>query len=170
MVDWDVIFFNEGLHSLFPRTNVSDASGKAWADTLFNFTKVLAQPSNGVAPTLIYDKMTPYMPAPWCTPGAGATTVEDLNELAVAAVTRAGVASVHDSYGVIFSACGGKLYTNCSLCDQEGAYACPAYRALGGFCGYHYVAPGWELLANSTAAAIRSALAQRRAPPPPTPQ
>ena len=166
VVPWDVIFFNEGLHSLFPRTNVSDASGKLWADTLFNFTQVLAQPSNGVTPTLIYDKMTPFMPAHWCNPGAGATTVEDLNELAAATVARAGVTAVHDSYSVIFSACGGALYYNCSLCDKEAAYACPAYRALGGFCGYHYVAPGWELLANSTAAAIRGALAQRRAAAP----
>ena len=83
-----------------------------------------------------------------------------------ATVARAGVTAVHDSYSVIFSACGGALYYNCSLCDNEAAYACPAYRALGGFCGYHYVAPGWELLANSTAAAIRGALAQRRAAAP----
>ena len=116
-VPWDVIFFNEGLHSLFPRTNVSDSSGQRWADTLFNFTRVLAAPFSGVTPTLIYDRMTPYMPAHWCNPGAGATTVEDLNELAVATVTRAGVTHLHDSYSVIFQACGGKLYTNCSLCE-----------------------------------------------------
>ena len=162
VVPWDVIFFNEGLHSLYPRTNVSDASGAKWAGTLYNFSKVLATPTGGVAPTLIYDEMTPYMPAHWCNPDAGKTTVEDLNALAVATVTRAGVAHFHDSYDVILSACGGKLYTNCSLCDNEAVYACEEYRALGGFCGFHYVAEGWAYLVNSTAEAIRAVLAERR--------
>ena len=163
VVDWDVIFYNEGLHSLYPRTNVSDASGEAFAGVLRNFTRVLQLPSHGKAPTLIYDTMTPYMPAHWCNPGAGRTTVEDLNALAVATVTGAGVARLHDSYALVLSACGGKLYTNCTLCDNESQGACPAYAAAGGVCGFHYVQAGWDLLASSTAAAIRAALAQRRA-------
>jgi hypothetical protein len=163
IVPWDVIFFNEGLHSLYPRTNISDASGEKWAGALYNWTRVLAAPADGVTPSLIYDRMTPYMPAHWCNPGAGATTVEDLNNLAVATVARAGVAHFHDSYSVIFEACGGALYANCSLCDNEAAYACPAFREAGGFCGYHYVPAGWDVLAKSTAAEISAVLAQRRA-------
>jgi hypothetical protein len=64
------------------------------------------------------------------------------------------------SYSVITSHCGA-VYNNCSWCDNEAQYQCPAYVAAGGFCGFHYVTPGWEALGNSTATVIRTALAQR---------
>ena len=158
-INWDVIVYNEGLHSLWPRTNVSDASGAAYAGALTNWTRVLQLASGGITPTLIYATMTPMMEAHWCNPpGAPQTTVEDLNALSVATVQAAGVTRILDQYVVVTGVCG-KLYSNCSLCDNESQYACPAYKAAGGQCGYHYVEAGWDLLANATVAAIRSALA-----------
>ena len=44
-----VIFFNEGLHSLWPRVNTTDASGAAWAAVLANWTDVLRLPGPGGA-------------------------------------------------------------------------------------------------------------------------
>ncbi len=70
VVPWDVIHFNEGLHSLWPRTNTTDGSGVAWAGALANWTRVLGTaPGPGVpAPTLVYATMTPMMAAHWCVP------------------------------------------------------------------------------------------------------
>jgi hypothetical protein len=162
VIAWDLILFNEGLHSLWPRTNVSDASGAAFAQALANWTAVLALPWNGVTPTLVYSTMTPMMEAHYCNPpGPPQSTVEDLNSLAIATVKAAGVARILDAYSVITRVCGD-LYVNCSLCDDEAQYACPAYREMGGQCMFHYVAEGWELLANATAGAIRGALAETR--------
>lgn len=62
-IHWDVIVFNEGLHSLWPRTNVSDASGAAYAGALKNWTQVLQLPSGGITPTLVYATMTCAIPA-----------------------------------------------------------------------------------------------------------
>lgn len=56
VIEWDVINFNEGLHSLWPRTNVTDASGALFAADLYNWTKVLSLPGpSGRAPTLRCD-------------------------------------------------------------------------------------------------------------------
>ena len=171
VVPWDVIHFNEGLHSLWPRTNVSSSGGNtpsasAYAGVLANWTKVLAQPTAGVTPTLIYASMSPMMQAHWCNPpGDAQNTVELLNALAVRTVRAAGVTRIHDAYAEVKAACapGGGNYANCSLCDNEGQYACPAYRAAGGICGYHFSSAGWQLMAEGTVAAIRAALAERRA-------
>lgn len=73
----------------------------------------------------------------------------------------AGVSLIEDRYAVVTGFCG-TLYNNCTWCDNEAQYQCPAYVEAGGFCGFHYVTPGWEALANSTAAAVRAALASRR--------
>jgi len=168
-IAWDVIHFNEGLHSLWPRTNVSSTGGDTpssteWAGQLANWTKVLALPVAGVAPTLIYATMSPMMAAHWCNPpGDPQNTVELLNELAVKTVRETGVTHIHDAYASIKAACApaGGNYANCSLCDNEAQYACPEYRAAGGICGFHFSPPGWELMANGTVAAIRAALAER---------
>lgn len=164
VIDWDLIHFNEGLHSLWPRTNISDASGVAFAGALANWTRVLASPGpSGVAPTLIYATMTPMMEAHYCNPpGPPQSTVEDLNALAVKTVQAQGVTLIHDLYSVVTGFCGPK-YFNCSICDNESAYACPSYAKMGGICGFHYTEAGWELLANSTATVIRESLHKRRA-------
>jgi len=163
-IPFDVIHFNEGLHSLWPRTNTTDASGALYAAQLRNWTAVLAAPYNGVTPSLIYATMTPMMAAHWCNPpGDPQNTVELLNALAVRTVQAAGVTHIHDAYTTIRNACGGALYSNCSLCDNESMYACDAYKAAGGICGFHFSSQGWEVLANSTANSIRAVLAERRA-------
>lgn len=41
-INWDVIVYNEGLHSLWPRVNTS-VELEAWAAQLTNWTAVLAQ-------------------------------------------------------------------------------------------------------------------------------
>ena len=41
-IPWDVIVFNEGLHSLWPRVNTTTEL-VTWTEQLFNWTKVLAQ-------------------------------------------------------------------------------------------------------------------------------
>ena len=169
-IAWDVIHFNEGLHSLWPRTIVSSTGGyspsaAAYAAGLANWTRVLQAPVAGVTPTLIYATMTPMMAAHWCNPpGDAQNTVELLNALAVRTVTAAGVTRTHDAYAAVKAACSpsGANYANCSLCDNESEYTCDAYRAAGGICGFHFSSPGWELMANSTVAAIRAALADRR--------
>jgi len=159
-VGFDVIHFNEGLHSLYPRVNTTDASGALWAQILANWTDVLKLGSP--PPSLIYATMTPMMEQRACNPpGVPAHNVEALNALAVETVTAKGV-PVHDLYGLIFGACGGKDYVACPLCDNETQYACEAYQREGGICMFHYVTQGWELLANSTVTAIREALKARR--------
>lgn len=107
--------------------------------------------------------MTPMMAQRVCNPpGVPAHNVEALNALALATVRAKGV-PVNDLYDVIYSACGSHDYTNCSLCDNEANNFCPEYTTAGGRCGFHYVSQGYELLANSTVAAIRAALVARRA-------
>lgn len=159
-INWDVIVFNEGLHSLWPRVNTSDELAQ-WAATLSNWTGVLALPQGGITPTLVYATMTPMMAQKWCNPpGLPQHDVENKNAVAVQTVQAAGVTLIEDRYAVITAHCGS-VYNNCSWCDNEAQYQCPAYVAAGGFCGFHYVTPGWEALGNSTATFIRAALAQR---------
>ena len=156
-VGWDVVHFNEGLHSLWPRVNTS-AQQAAWADQRANFTSVLA----ATGATLVYATMTPYMPEKYLNPpGPPRDDVETKNELAVRAVRAAGVTRINDLYSVV-TARGGEVYQNCSICDDESQYHAP----YTGQCGYHYVEAGWALLANATAAALREALAARRRPQP----
>lgn len=160
-LDWDVIHYNEGLHSLWPRVNTTDASGLTWAGVLKNWTEVLRlpNPTTGKAPSLIYATMTPMMEQRYCNPpGIPAHNVEALNALAVATVGAMGV-PVNDLYSVITGVCG-KEYVNCSLCDNESQYACPAYVAAGGKCGFHYV--NYTILSESVAESIRGALKERR--------
>jgi hypothetical protein len=164
---WDVIHYNEGLHSLYPRVNTTDASGEKWAATLANWTRVLQLPGpkGERPPALIYATMTPMMAQRYCNPpGIPAHNVEALNALAVATVTPllSAESSINDLYSVITAKCGAN-YVNCSICDNEAQYQCEAYVKAGGICGFHYVTEGWELLANSTVASIRAALKKRRA-------
>lgn len=163
-VGFDVFHYNEGLHNLWPRVNTTDASGATWAAVLANWTDVLALPGPGGAkpPSLIYSPMTPMMAQRVCNPpGVPQHNVEALNALALQTVRAKGV-PVNDLYSVITGFCGAE-YKKCSICDNETKDFCPAYGAAGGVCGFHYVTEGWELLANSTVAAIRAALAARRA-------
>lgn len=170
-IAWDVVHFNEGLHSLWPRTNVSSSgadtpSSLAWAGTLANWTRVLALPTAGVTPTLVYATMSPMMAAHVCNPpGDPQSTVELLNALAVRTVRAAGVERIHDAYAQVAAVCapGGGNWVNCSLCDNESQYQCAAYKAEGGTCGFHFSPPGWQVMASGTVAAIRAALADRRA-------
>ena len=167
-VYFDVIHYNEGLHSLYPRTNVTGPTGAAFAASLANWTRVLAAPRGGLTPTLIYATMTPMMAQHYCSPpGPPQTSVEDINALAVATVRAAGVTRIDDAYAAITSVCG-PLYKNCSLCDNEQANfpGCAAYSAPapnGGICGFHFSSRGWETLANNTVRALRGVLAERRA-------
>ena len=115
---WDIIHFNEGLHSLFPRTNVSGPTGAAFAQSLANWTRVLQLERGGVTPTLIYATMTPMMAQHYCQPpGAAQTSVEDLNALAVATVRANGVTHIDDAYSSITGVCGG-IYK--SACGRRG--------------------------------------------------
>jgi hypothetical protein len=56
-VKWDVIHFNEGLHSLWPRVNTT-AELAEWAEQLGAWTEVL----KGAARKVVYGTMTPFMP------------------------------------------------------------------------------------------------------------
>jgi hypothetical protein len=158
-ISWDVIHFNEGLHSLWPRVNTSEELA-TWAGILSNFTRVL-QTAGAVspkpAPTLIYATMTPYMPQKWCNPPAAQNDVEMKNALAVSTVQAAGVSRFNDLFSVVTAHCGSK-YSTCDWCDTEAA-PCPAYP---GTCGFHYQTNGWEALANATADAILAALKSRK--------
>ena len=172
LIDFDVIHFNEGLHSLYPRVNTTDESGVVWAETLANWTRVLAlslPTTTGTAatvpppspPSLIYATMTPMMAQRYCNPpGIPAHNVEALNALAVKTVSSLGI-PINDLYTVITDFCGTS-YVNCSICDNEAQYQCPAYKNAGGICGFHYTATGFEMLANSTVASIRAALKLRK--------
>ena len=150
-VNWAVIHYNEGLHSLWPRVNGSEER-QQWAAELSNFTDTLMR----TGARLIYATMTPYMPEKYLNPSRPGpwdprNDVEDKNALAVATVKSRGVTRIDDLYSLVTSKCG-KTYRNCSLCDDESKYH------PGGQCGFHYSPAGWEVLANQTAAAIRSAL------------
>jgi hypothetical protein len=48
----------------------------------------------------------------------------------------------------------GKVYRNCSLCDDESQYH------PQGKCGDHYSPAGWELHANETASYIAAAMTE----------
>merc|ERR1712217_669479 len=89
-IAWDVIHFNEGLHSLWPRVNTT-AELTVWAEQLFNFTRMM-QRTNPEA-TLIYATMTPFMP----------------EKFALETVKKAGVTRINDLYSVITDKCG-KVY------------------------------------------------------------
>jgi hypothetical protein len=153
-ITWDVIHFNEGLHSLYPRVNTS-AELQQWAAQLLNFTRHMqaTQPSA----TLIYAPMTPYPPGWWLNPANYTNDVELKNALAVQTVQSAGVTRINDLYSVITDFCGPVPYKNCSYCDDESQYH-PGIQ-----CGFHYVSAGYEALAASTVASLRAALADRRA-------
>jgi len=165
-VGFDVIHYNEGLHSLYPRTNTTDASGAVWAGVLRNWTEVLSLPGPGGSrpPSLIYSPMTPMMAQRVCNPpGVPAHNVEALNALALATVRARGV-PVNDLYSVIYEACGGADYRNCSLCDNEAKDFCPEYAAGGGICVRR--AGGRAVPARRPPSAAR-ALTPPSPPPPP---
>jgi hypothetical protein len=48
-IKWDVIHFNEGLHSLWPRVNTS-AELAVWAEQLANFTKLIMRTQPQASP------------------------------------------------------------------------------------------------------------------------
>jgi hypothetical protein len=152
-VSWDVVHFNEGLHSLWPRVNTT-AEMQAWAQTLANFTALIQQTNPNA--TLIYATMTPYPPEWFLNPpGEPQQDVETKNALAVSAVKGAGVSRINDLYSVVTSHCGPVPYRNCSWCDDESAYH------PGIVCGYHYVTPGWEALSAAVVDAVKGALKER---------
>ena len=152
-VKWAVIHFNEGLHSLWPRVNTS-AELQAYAAQLGEFTDAL----KATGAKLVYATMTPFMPEKYLNPSRPndpvldpRNDVEAKNALAVKTVKAHGVSVIDDLYTAVTNVCG-KVYKNCSLCDDESKYH------PGGACGYHYSAEGWELLANQTASYIAKAL------------
>jgi len=102
--------------------------------------------------------MTPFMPEKYLNPSRPndpvldpRNDVEIKNALAVKTVREHGVTVIDDLYTAVTDVCG-KVYKNCSLCDDESTYH------PQGACGYHYSAQGWELLANQTASYIAKAL------------
>jgi hypothetical protein len=152
-VNWAVIHYNEGLHSLWPRVNTS-VQLQAYANTLGQFTKTL----KATGAKLIYATMTPYMPEKYLNPSRPhdpvldpRNDVETKNAMAVKTVKAHGVTVIDDLYTAVTDVCG-KVYRNCSLCDDEGQY----HRQ--GQCGFHYSPAGWEMLANQTASFIAKAL------------
>ena len=154
-IRWDVIHYNEGLHSLWPRINTS-AEQAAWAVQLGNFTKTL----KATGATLVYATMTPFMPEKYLNPNIPGplnprNDVETKNALAVKTVQEHGVGVIDDLYSAITAVCG-TVYVNCSLCDDESAYH------PQGKCGFHYSQSGWELLAKQTVDHIKTALSQRQ--------
>ena len=164
-IKWDVIHYNEGLHSLWPRYNTSDGLNQ-YATNLGKFTDDLKAAG---AKRLIYATMTPFMPEKYLNPSRPNTPddpqndVEFKNALAVKTVRAHGVAAIDDLYSAVTAVCG-KVYKNCSLCDNESQYH------PGGQCGFHYSPAGWELLATQTAKAISDALKlPPHSPPPPPP-
>ena len=110
--------------------------------------------------------MTPFMPEKYLNPSRPQSAdnpqkdAEIKNALAVKTVKAHGVANIDDLYSAVTAVCG-KVYRNCSLCDDESEYH------PQGQCGYHYSAAGWELLATQTATHISDALALGPLPPPP---
>ena len=161
-IKWDVIHYNEGLHSLWPRYNTSELL-KVYTTNLGKFTDDLKAAG---AKRLIYATMTPFMPEKYLNPSRPGTPddpqndVEYKNALAVKTVRAHGVNAIDDLYSAVTAVCG-KVYKNCSLCDDESKYH-PA-----GQCGYHYSPAGWELLASQTAKAISNSL--KLPPDPPAP-
>jgi hypothetical protein len=154
-ISFDVIHFNEGLHSLWPRVNSTEALA-TWAEQLADFTRLIqaTQPSA----TLVYGTMTPYMPEKFDDrPSAARFDQEEKNALAVATVLSSGVKRIHDLYKVVTDRCG-TIYKDCSICDDESRHhpSCPDVK-----CGYHYTREGWDLLAESTANTIVAALQDR---------
>lgn len=132
-IKWDVIHFNEGLHSLWPRVNTS-ADLLAWQWTLANFT--LQMKATQPSADFIYATMTPYPPGWFLNPpGPPRQDVETKNAAAVAAVRGVGVTRIDDLYSVITTACGPAVpYANCTLCDNESMYH-PGYHGVRG-CAY----------------------------------
>ena len=152
-IKWDLIHYNEGLHSLWPRYNTSEGL-QEYATNLGKFTDDLKATG---AKRLIYATMTPFMPEKYLNPSRPNTPddpqndVEYKNALAVKTARAHGVNTIDDLYSAVTAVCG-KVYRNCSLCDDESTYH------PGGQCGYHYSPAGWELLASQTAKAISDAL------------
>ena len=58
-IAWDVIHYNEGLHSLWPRVNTTQEL-EQWGEQLGALTDHLN--TSAGHPTLIYATMTPFMP------------------------------------------------------------------------------------------------------------
>lgn len=151
---WNVIHYNEGLHSLWPRINTTEEQSE-WANQLGVFTKLL----QATGAKLIYGTMTPFMPEKYLNPNVSSpgepltprNDVEYKNALAVKTVQALGVNVIDDLYTAITDICG-KEYRNCSLCDDESAFH------PQGECGYHYVDPGWQVLALQTMKYIDEAL------------
>lgn len=141
-IEWDVIQFNEGLHSLWPRVNTTEELS-AWTGVLSNWTKVLQQAGPPAQrATLIYATMTPMMAEKWCNPpGAPQVDLETKNAVAVATVQAAGVKNINDLYSVVTAHCGDKYFT-CDWCDVETQNFCEAYQKVGGICGFHYKTAG----------------------------
>lgn len=146
-IKWDVIHFNEGLHSLWPRVNTS-IELEQWASQLGEFTDLLKT----TGATLIYATMTPFMPEKYLNPpGAPRSDVETKNAVAVKTVKAHGVARINDLYLAVTSRCGD-VYRDCTICDDESKYH------PQGDCGYHYNAAGWDMLGTAVADAIQAAL------------
>ena len=83
----------------------------------------------------------------------GNTIVEDLNAIAKAVVGEHGIPYI-DTYHAVTAVCGSN-YSSCALCDNE---PWPAPAPPGAHCGYHYVAQGYEVIANVLAPAIQKLL------------
>jgi hypothetical protein len=108
-IRWDVIHYNEGLHSLWPRVNTS-AQLSTWAHQLTNFTRLIQRTQPQAI--LIYATMTPFMPQKYINPCRPhdpvldpCNDVEAKNALAVRTVRAAGVTRINDLYSGVDCCC-----------------------------------------------------------------
>eukprot|EP01043_Picozoa_sp_COSAG02_P059836 COSAG02_NODE_7697_length_2887_cov_15.716284_1_plen_345_part_00 len=149
-IKFDVIHFNEGLHSLWPRVNTS-AELATWSAQLANFTRLIMRTQPQAQ--LIYATMTPFQPQKYlnpCRPGDPVldpcNDVEAKNALAVKTVkaVSAGIA-INDLWSVVTKRCGA-VYRDCSICDNETHYHLTTWNGSTvkdpGPCGDHYNSPG----------------------------
>lgn len=139
-VQYDVIFFNNGLHNL---EDNSTAAVQQYADDMTSITQTLLATGAKVRYGLTTPQMTFY--------NNGSRIVESLNAAAAAVMLQHHV-PVTDLYSRVVEICGGAVpYTYCPLCSN---YPDP--------CAFHYKTEGYSEIAMNVSAAIRLALEEVR--------
>eukprot|EP00117_Sycon_ciliatum_P035470 scpid89431/ scgid26879/ len=133
-IEWDVIFFNFGLHNLVNSTSAE----QLYRDDLNKITEILRRASKKV----IFGLTTPFMP----DYTQGNHVVEDLNRIAASVMqTQPSPVPIIDLYSAVVKECGPVPYKSCSICRKDP-------------CQYHYTPQGYELIAAPVAEAIKNDL------------
>jgi hypothetical protein len=130
---WDLIFFNYGLHNL----NNSTAAEAEYKQELGKITDRLVTAGNKT--TVLYGLTTPMM----TDFRAGNKAVEDNNAIATAIMNERRVPIV-DLYTPVITHCGTE-YVDCDICAASP-------------CAYHYKPPGYQMISEVIAIAIKAAL------------